>query len=438
MSELKRSMNLFQLTMYGIGLTLGAGIYVLIGEAAGFTGNSMWISFGLGAIVAIFAGLSYAELAVLFPKAAAEYVFTKNAFKSSFIGFIVGWLTAITSIIVAATVALGFGGYFVQFFEMPITIAAIILVGILSIVNFIGIKQSAWMNTIFALVTVTGLAIIIFLGFTFESNENIDYFEMPNGISGVMLAFVLIFFAFIGFEDMANVSEEVKNPRKTLPRAIILSILITTVIYILVALSSVRILDWHELGQSTAPLADIATKKLGEKGGMILSIIALFATASTVLITLVAGARILYGMAKDGILPKILGKIHAKKGTPWIAVISIFATSVTFTFIGDIVIVANIVVFAVVITFAMVNLSVILLRYVQPNTQRPFKVPINIKKFPILPLFGLIATIYMALQFETEVVLSGLGIIVIGILFYIVYNKRIQQQDKTMNKNSSF
>ena len=417
-------MGLFQLTMYGVGLTLGAGIYVLIGEASGFAGNAMWISFGLGAIVAMFAGLSYSELAVLFPKAAAEYVFVKNALKSEFVGFLVGWLTAITSMIVGATVALGFGGYFAQFFDVPIIVSAILLLAVLSLVNFIGIKQSAWMNTVFALVTIAGLGIIIFLGFTFEVGESVDYFDSPNGMTGIMLAFVLIFFAFIGFEDMANVAEEVKRPKKTLPRAIILSVLITVIIYLLVSLSSVRILHWEELSQSTAPLADVAAKGLGLEGGIALSIIALFATASTVLITLVAGARILYGMAKDGSLPSFFGTIHSRTGTPWIAVIGIFATSVTFALIGDIVIVANIVVFAIVVTFAMVNLSVILLRYVQPDLERPFKVPLNIGKFPILPLFGFVMTVYMAMQFELEIVVAGLGIIGAGCIFYFLYNKR--------------
>ena len=424
MSELKRHMDLFQLTMYGVGLTLGAGIYVLIGEAAGFTGNSMWISFGLGAIVAMFAGLSYAELTVLFSKAAAEYVFVKNAFKSEFIGFIIGWLTAIISVIVGATVALGFGGYFAQFLDIPIIISAILLLGILSFVSFIGIKQSAWMNTIFALVTIAGLEIIIFLGFTVEVSDSIDYFDTPNGMTGIILAFVLIFFAFIGFEDMANVAEEVKKPKKTLPRAIILTVLITAAIYILVSLSSIRILNWEELSQSATPLDDVATKGLGLGGGITLTAIALFATASTVLITLIAGARILYGMAKGGSLPSMLGNIHSKTGTPWIAVIGIFATSVVFVFVGDIVIVANIVVFAVIITFAMINLSVILLRYVKPDEERPFKVPLNIGKFPIMPLIGFIVTVYMALQFELEIILVGLGIIGSGIIFYLFYNKQ--------------
>jgi len=136
MSELKRGMGLFHLTMYGVGLILGAGIYVLIGEAAGFAGDSVWIAFVLGSIVALFAGLSYAELSSIFPKAAAEYTFVKNAFKNNFFAFIIGWLTAITSMIMAATVALGFGGYFSEFLNIPIVISAIALIGILSIINF--------------------------------------------------------------------------------------------------------------------------------------------------------------------------------------------------------------------------------------------------------------------------------------------------------------
>jgi len=409
--------------MYGVGLILGAGIYVLIGEAAGFAGNSMWISFLLGSIVAVFAGLSYAELSALFPKAAAEYTFVKNAFKNDFFAFIIGWLTAITSIIVAATVSLGFGGYLIQFIEVPITIGAIFLIGILSIVNFIGIKESAWANTIFALITAGGLVFIIFLGFTIEPVESIDYFETPTGMTGIILAFVLIFFAFIGFEDMANVAEEVRKPHKTIPRAIMLSIVITGIIYILVSLSVIRILNWEELAASSAPFADVAHNVLGTNGSITLSLIALFATASTVLITLVAGARILYGMAKSNSLPQFLGRIHPKTKTPWIAVVGILITSIGFTFVGDIVVVANITVFAVVITFAVINLAVIVLRYTESELERPFRVPINVGKFPILPLFGFATTVYMALQFEIEIIFVGVVIIGVGGVFYVIFKK---------------
>ncbi len=428
MAELKRHMGLFHLTMYGTGLILGAGIYVLIGEATGLTGNSVWLSFLMGSIVAIFAGLSYCELTALFPRAAAEYVFVKKAFKSNFIAFIIGWLTAITSMITAATVALGFGGYISEFLDVHITISAIVLLGVLSFVNFIGIRESAWANAIFAMITIAGLVLIITLGATFEPSEPIDYMEMPFGVSGLVMAFVLIFFAFIGFEDMANVAEEVKKPGRNMPRGIILSVIITGIIYVLVSLAAIRILNWEILGVSAAPLAEVAERAMGISGKLTLSAIALFATASTVLITLVAGARMLYGMARDGSLPSILSRVHSKRKTPWVAVIGILVIGVAFSFVGDIAVVANIVVFSVVVTYAMINLAVILLRYVEPDLERPFRVPINIGKFPVLPLIALAVTIYMAFQFEMEIILVGLGIIGLGVVFYFLYNKRLREK----------
>jgi basic amino acid/polyamine antiporter, APA family len=423
MFELKRGMGLFHLTMYGVGLILGAGIYVLIGEAAGLAGDSVWIAFVLGSIVALFAGLSYAELSSIFPKAAAEYIFVKNAFKNNFFAFIIGWLTVITSMIMAATVALGFGGYFAEFLNIPIIISAIILIGILSLVNFIGIRESSWANTIFTIIEVSGLILIIIIGFTISEPEPVNYFESPTGLTGIIIAFVLIFFAFIGFEDMANVAEEVRNPKKVIPRAIILSVIISGIIYVLVSLAVVRVINWEDLSLSAAPLADVAKRGLGTQGHIIFSGIALFAITNTVLITLVAGSRIIYGMAREKSFPDILAKVHSKTKTPWIAIIVIMLISIGFSFIGDIVIVANITVFAVVITFAVVNLVVIVLRYTEPNIERKFKVPINIGKFPILPVFGLGISIYMAFQFQIQVVLVGLMIIVIGTVFYLLYEK---------------
>jgi len=424
MFELKRGMGLFHLTMYGVGLILGAGIYVLIGEAAGLAGDSVWIAFVLGSVVALFAGLSYAELSSIFPKAAAEYTFIKNAFKNNFFAFIIGWLTAITYMIMAATVALGFGGYFSEFLNIPITISAIVLIGILSIVNFIGIRESSWANTIFTIIEVSGLILVIIIGFTISEPEPVNYFESPTGFTGIIIAFVLIFFAFIGFEDMANVAEEVRNPKKVIPRAIILSVMISGIIYVLVSLAVVRVINWEDLSLSAAPLADVAKRGLGVQGHIVFSGIALFAITNTVLITLVAGSRMIYGMAREKSFPNILAKVHSKTKTPWMAIIVIMLISIGFSFIGDIVIVANITVFAVVITFAAVNLTVIVLRYTEPNIERKFRVPINIGKFPILPMFGLGISIYMVFQFQIQVVLVGLAIIGIGAIFYLLYEKR--------------
>ena len=424
MFELKRGMGLFHLTMYGVGLILGAGIYVLIGEAAGLAGDSLWIAFVLGSVVALFAGLSYAELSSIFPKAAAEYTFVKNAFKNNFFAFIIGWLTAITSMITAAAVALGFGGYFSEFLNIPIVISAIALIGILSIVNFMGIKESSWTNTVFTIIEAAGLILIIIIGFTISEPESVNYFESPTGFSGIVIAFVLIFFAFIGFEDIANIAEEVRNPKKVIPRAIILAVMISGIIYVLVSLAVVRVINWEDLSSSAAPLADVAKRGLGVQGHIIFSGIALFAITNTVLITLVAGSRMIYGMAREKSFPHILAKVHSKTKTPWLAIIVIMLTAIGFSIIGDIVIVANITVFAVIITFGAVNLSVIVLRYTESDIERKFRIPINIGKFPVLPMVGLGISAYMAIQFQIQVVLVGLVIIGIGAIFYILYEKR--------------
>jgi APA family basic amino acid/polyamine antiporter len=426
MAELKQHMGLFHTTMYGIGLILGAGIYVLIGEAAGLAGNAVWLSFILGAIASVFTGLSYAELSSIYPRAAAEYVFVKNIFKNNFVAFIIGWLILFTAIVSASAVALGFGGYFTDFFGYPIILSAVILLVILSLINFLGIRESSWMNTIFTLIEIGGLVLIIYLGFSFTGVESINYFESPSGLNGVSLAFVLIFFAFIGFENIVNVAEETKNPKKILPRAIIFSIAITALIYVLVSLSVVRILNWQELGASVAPLADVGGKVLGGTGRFVLSIIALFATTNTVLILLIAGSRIIYGMSTHNAFPSLLKRIHYKRKTPWIAIISIMAASIIFVLIENISTVANITVFAIVITFATVNLSTIVLRYKEPHIERPFKIPVNIGKFPILPLLGLLISSYMMMQFDYYITSIGMGIIGAGALFYAIYHKRIQ------------
>ena len=422
MAELKRHLGLFHTTMYGVGLILGAGIYALIGDAAGEAGNSVWISFVLAAVSAIFTGLSYAELSSMYPKAAAEYSFVKNAFGSNFVAFLVGWLTLFVAVISAAAIALGFGGYLTQLFQIPIVLAAIVIITILTFVNYFGIRESSSMNIIFTIIEAVGLGIVIWVGLSISGIE-IDYFDVPHGFSGIFSAFTLVFFAYIGFENIANIAEEIKNPRKVLPRAIILAITITAIVYILVSISAVRVLDWQELGVSVAPLADVIKKSLGQEWGFGILIIALFATTNTVLIMLVSGSRILYGVALDKALPGIFSVIHQKRKTPWIAVIVIGALSASFVFIGDIGTVANISVFAIIMVFVLVNLALIWLRYKQPDAERQFRSPINVKKFPVLAALGIITPILGIIQFESFVLLMGLGVVASGALFYYIYNK---------------
>ena len=413
---LKREVGLFAVTTWGVGIILGAGIYVLVGEAAGIAGNAVWLSFVFGAIVATLTGLSYAELSSGFPKDAAEYVYVKVACGCEILSFIIGWLIILTGMISASTVALGFAGYFQAILGFPRVFVALVMIVLLSYINFLGIKESTRMNMLFTFVEVAGLAFIIAIGL--GSLGKTDLLEAPNGSSGILSAAALIFFAYLGFEDIVNIAEETRNPEKTIPKALILSILITTCLYVLVASITVSLADWRDLGRSNAPLAFAASQVLGENAFTIMSTIALFATSNTVLIILVVVSRMIYGMANEGAFPKILSRISSKKDTPQLAIIVTMFASIVFVFLGDLELVAALTSFGAFITFAFVNISLIYIRYWKASLKMPFRAPLNIGKFPITGFLGLITCLFLTLQFDITVILSGSIFLLVGFILY--------------------
>ncbi|MDG6223104.1 MAG: amino acid permease [Candidatus Bathyarchaeota archaeon] len=417
---LKRSLDLFGATFYGVGIILGAGIYVLIGSAVGLAGNSVWMSFVIGAVISSFTGLSYAELSTMFPKAAAEFIFVKNAFKNELLAFLTGWLIIFSGIVSIATVSLGFSSYFNALFDFSKVLTAVFLVVLLSVLNFVGIKQSSRVNILFTAIEVSGLLLVIILGF--GQFGQVNYLEVPN-VSGVFAAAALVFFAYLGFENVVNIAEETKNPSKTIPRALIISIIITTVFYVLVALAVVNLASWETLGGVDAPLAYAVSTVLGSNGFTLLSYVALFATANTVLIGLIVGSRMIYGMAKDTAFPVLLSKIHQKTRTPWVAILCMMLFSSIFILLENIDLVANLTSLGVFFTFALVNLSVIVLRYKKPNVKRPFKVPLKIGSFPVVPFLGLLSCLLMVTQFNFNVILAGSVVLGLGSLFFFLYQK---------------
>lgn len=430
---LKRNVNLFQAVMYGVGLILGAGIYVLIGDVAGRAGNAMWISFIISAVIATFTGLSYAELSSMFPKSAAEYVYVKNAFGNNAAAFITGWLIMFVAIVSAAAVAIGFSGYFSSLFpQFDTLVSAALLVLVLSIVNFVGIKGSIWMNTTFTFIELAGLAIIILAVMLFGSHQ-INYLEMPPAVAemplsagAIVAAAGLIFFAYMGFENLANISEETKNASKVIPKAFIISIVVTSAVYILIALSAITLVGWKELALSEAPLASAAEKAFGKMGVTVLSTIALFATSNTVLMMLVSGSRIIFGMSKGGALPGIFSRVHSFTKTPWIAVVAtmLVAIGVILFSQASISVVANVSVFSIFIVYALVNFAMIWLRYKKPGLERPFQSPIKIGRFPLFAGLGLATSLAMLSQFDYGTMLAGAAAIASGFVAYLVIEKR--------------
>jgi amino acid transporter len=416
-AKLKRALGLFEVTLSGLGIILGAGIYALISEATALAGNALWISFVIAAIVAIITGLSYAELASIFPKASAEFEYTAQAFNRS-AAFIVGWLIIFSGAVGGATVALGFAGYFRAMFGGPLLLSAIILIALLSIILFLGITQSAMVAIVFTLIEAAGLIIIICLGIPHLGMVN--YLETPIGYTGIFQAAALIFFSYLGFEEIVKLAEETKDPERNIPLGLILAVSASVILYISVAFSAVSVLGWEKLSQSQAPFAEIAAAVLGENAFGILSIIALFATANTVLLMLLAASRITYGMAESSSLPNILAQIHPRTRTPWVAILVTAALSTGFVLLEDIGYVAGVANFTVFITFIVINAALIVLRYKRTDLCRPFRVPIAFGRFPVLPLFGIIFNFFMLTQLSFQVLAVGTLLIISGAIAFLV------------------
>lgn len=414
---LRRELGLFEVTLSGVGIILGAGVYVLIGQAAGLAGNALWLAFGLSAIMALLTGLSYAELSSMFPKAGAEYDYIANAFNAR-LAFVIGWLVFLSGVLAAATVALGFAGYFSALTSLPLIISAVVLVVLLTALLGYGIKETAWVAVISTLIEASGLVIIIAIGLPHLGSVN--YWEMPQGFSGLFAASALIFFAYQGFESMVKFSEETKSPETTIPKALIFAVATCVILYILVALSVVSVLGWQQLSVSNAPFVDIVSNTLGPGAAILIAIIALFATANTALMSMYASSRILYGMAGSSRLTSGFAWVHPGTRTPWTAILLCGVLSIALIFAGDIAFIANVTNFTLFVTFIVINAAVIVLRFHSPESLRPFRIPFSIGRLPLIPLAGLVFCIFLLTQQELPVLGFGVVLTGIGVVLLII------------------
>ncbi len=416
-NELKRCLKLHEIVIYGVGLILGAGIYVLIGSAAGMAGNMLWLSFLLAAGVASFTAVSYAELSAMFPEAAAEYVYARAAFRWRGLAWVFGFVAIMIGFTTASAVAVGFARYLALFVPLDKTLLAAGLICVMTLVSFWGIKESARFNALATSIEVGGLLLLIAVGGTFIFTGHIplaDLTELPPLASPdapawlpVVSAGALIFFAYMGFEDIANIAEEAQNPSWTLPRAFLYALLISSVIYVLVAIVAVSVVPFSELAASDQPLSLIMGVLIGGRAPEWIAVVALFATANTVLITLIVCARMMYGMAKSSSLPAPLAKVHTLRKTPYIGVIFAGLISMGFLFFKEIEILASISDVGIFLLFLVVNLSNIVLRYRRADLNRPWRGPLNIGRMPLLSLLGAISCILMLFSINHPVTIGG-------------------------------
>lgn len=392
------------LIFYGTGMILGAGIYSIIGKAAVQTGDTLWLGFILAGFSALLTALSYAELSTMFPKAGAEFVYLREAFKKrKWIGSTAGIAVAFSGAATATTVALAFAGYLNEYIELPQTLVAFVMLLALTGIAVIGIRTSGWVTVLSTLIEVGGLIIIIYLGMTSEKfGKVLDATPHLGTLSGS----ALIIFSFFGFENIVNLAEEAKKPERNLPPAILISVMISIVLYVLVSLSALALLTPENLAASDAPLMSVA-RAVSEKYARILGAAALFSTANTALISLIGASRIVYGMGDAKALPQVVARLLPKQKTPWIASLIVLTSATLLLPLGKLETIASVSALTTIVAFFSVNVAMITLRYSHSSKARPFRVPLSIGKLPILPVLGALISLILLSQFESKVYLVG-------------------------------
>ncbi|MEN6512560.1 amino acid permease [Methanoculleus sp.] len=218
----------------------------------------------------------------------------------------------------------------------------------------------------------------------------------------------------MGFEEMVKLSEETKNPERTIPLALMIALGVSILLYVLVSLAAVSVVGWEQLAASRAPFADVAAVALGPMAFTLISVIALFATANTALLMMMASSRIIYGMASSLSLPPVLARVHPRRRTPWLAIVAVALASMAFLFAGEIDFVANVTNFTLFVTFIVINASVVALRYRAPDVVRPFRIPGTIGSLPVIPVVGIISSLFLLAQLDSLVLLVGGALVVLG------------------------
>ncbi len=394
--ELRRSLGLGSLTFYGVGVILGAGIYSILGEAAGVAGEALWWSFLLASLAALLTGLSYAELATMFPEAGAEYVYLRAAWPvASWLPGTLGWVLVATGIATTATVSLAFAGYASLFVPFSLWILAVALVAAVVALNVLGVNEASWANILFTLIESAGLIALIVVGAR-DPDFGRTFTTAPH--AGVLGGAALIFFAYLGFEEIANLAEEARRPTRDLPRAILIAVAVSTTLYVLVAAASVSLLAPAQLAASAAPLADAmqagAPSLAGALGG-----VALFATANTALIAMMAAGRLLFAMARGGDAPFLLARTLARRKTPAVAILLVGVGALLCLPLGGVGLVGSIASLLALVTFASVNAALVRLRFTHPETKRPFRVPWPLHRVPLPTALGLVVVLVLLTRF---------------------------------------
>lgn len=451
--ELKRVMGPGLLLLFVVGDILGTGVYALVGDVAAEVGGAAWLPFLVAFIVATITAFSYLELVTKYPQAAGAALYAHKAFGIHFITFLVAFVVMCSGITSASTASRAFAANFFTGFGVEdapkagVLILALVFMAALAAINYRGVGESVKLNVVLTIVEITGLLVVILVGlwaFTggggdvdFSRIVAFETVEDKNTFLAVTAATSLAFFAMVGFEDSVNMAEETKDPINTFPKILLSGLTIAGIVYVLVSIVAVALVPIGKLEESDTPLVEVV--KAGAPGlpiDDILPFMTMFAVSNTALINMLMASRLIYGMARQHVLPPVLGTVHPTRRSPWVAII--FTTLIAFGLItyvstfassNAISILGGTTSLLLLTVFAVVNVAVLVLRRDVRASGGHFKTP------TALPVIGFVASLYLVLPFSgrpTQQYIVAGGLVVIGIVLFFItqqINKQLGIKD---------
>lgn len=410
---LKRELGLLRATMMGVGASICAGVFVMLGRATAMAGPAIIVVLLLCGLVNLLTMCSFCELGAALPRAGGEYTFVKTAF-GGLMAFVTGWFEWISEMFYAALMAIGSAVLLSYFIPVNTTITAIVLVFVFTLINIRGAKETGTVATVLALTLLAALVMFIVAGFQHGFRADAFHPFAPNGVFGVIGATAYIFIVYLGAEDIVAAQGEIKDPSKNIPRAILLSAGILIAVYCTIAYVAVGIVSPEVLGEVSTPLAFVAERSMGWVGAVVITVAGIVAALSSLNTAIMAQSRVAYAMSRDGYFPKPLSKIHSRFGTPHAAVFVGSVFTLMFASVGVVDLAGYAADFGFLVGFCLVNLSLIRLRRVQPYLKRPFKTPL----YPLTPILGIVASVFLMAFIETSVLTIGVELSVLALLAY--------------------
>ena len=389
--SLKRSLSLGMITFFGLGNILGAGIYVLVGKVAGEAGYYAPLAFFIASVIAALSAFTYAELSSRYPVSAGVAAYVHQAFHRRYLSVAIGLMMVLAVLVSTSVLMHGFAGYLRVMIDLPEWLISTSVALALGLLVAAGITASARVAVLFTLIEIAGLLLIIFYGgdYLLQHKPSIDSVDTELGligITGILAGAFLAFYAYMGFEDMVNVAEEVKAPEKNMPRAILLALFISTILYAAVSTIAIWVLTPAELAASDAPLAAVYHAASGNSP-QLMSIIGLFAVINGALVQLIMASRMLYGMSNRGWIPAFLSRVNKLTRTPLNSTLLVVVVVLLFTTLFELVMLAQLTSYIILTVFALVNLALLVIKKTQPE-------PSGVAIYPAwIPLLGFISSL---------------------------------------------